>query len=216
MLIKPKLLLLNDNMKTGFIFFLIIMFFNIISCNNKRNVDKPNKLTTEMLQQQSYSLHFLDSIHCSNYYMESKWKIYIKYCDKKIVMDESGRKIKSPKFFGEADIYLQLAHIESDTLLGLLFEPVLLDSIPINHICFEDSSLKFSFYCSHYYNIKHNGFYGYGFENGMFIDSMKLNDFCNGVPNCNKKEFIEKNRNILNKWFIEEAIKRKFIHSFSE
>ncbi len=203
-------------MKTRFIFILTIVYFNIISCNNNKNADIPNRLKDEMLRQQVNSLHFLDSIGCSNFYTESKWKIYLKYCDKKIIRNESGRQIKSSKFLGEAEIFLESTHIESDTLLGLLFKPVLSDSIPINNICFEDSSLKFSFYCSHYYDIKHSKFYGYGFENGMFIDSMRLNDYCNGVPNCNKKVFIEKNRSILNKWFISEAVKRKFIDSFTE
>jgi hypothetical protein len=209
--IRRKLLQLNDNMKIAFSFIIMMILLSNVSCYNKRKEDNSTPLVKQMLQQQGDALHFLDSIHYSRYYKESKWKIYLKYCDKKIITDEYGIKLNSPMLLGETDIYLISAHIERDTLLGLLFKPILLDSIPVNHSCFEDSSVKSSFYISHFYDIKHNRFYGYGFENTTLIDSTILNDYCNGVKDCNKKEFIEKNRNMLNKWFVEEAVRRKFI-----
>lgn len=187
---------------------LIFILILIISCTDNRCVF----VSKDVVERDSISNKFMDSIGCSNLVIESKWKFYLKYCDKKIIKDGSGKLFEKLSFVGEANLYLFSASIHSDTLVNFLFDVILDDTVHINRsFQLEDTTMKYKYYTWHYCNLINKDFYGYGYDQIIKVDSLELNDYCNGVPNCNKKEFIETNRDILNPWFIQEAIRRKFI-----
>jgi hypothetical protein len=164
------------------------------------------------MNSQDKAISYLDSLHYITYYTDSKWKMYLKYCDKQIVKNDFGEEIKEPKYFGELPIFLTSARMENDSLLALTFESVLFDSIFVNNNSFKDSSLKYTFNRYLYYNIQRNSLYGYGIGSAICVDSMELNDYCNKVPKCDKKKFIEEHKNQLNEWFIKETVRRRFIN----
>lgn len=184
----------------------------LFSCNPKDKKQVAASITREIQGYENDAMNFIDSIEKRNLVNESKWKIYLKYCEKMIVQDEFGKKLDTPYYFGESEVYLREAHIEGDTLLAMLFIPTLYDTIQINYSCFEGNDMKFKFFNSHYYVLKEDRFYGYGYENGILIDSVELNDFCNGLIKCDKSSFISKNRRLFNDWFISEAIRRGIIY----
>jgi hypothetical protein len=186
------------------------IFLVSIGCRQSPKIMSKNNLSSEMNHYQDSFLKKLDSMGYTNYQVESKWKIYLKYCDKQIVLNASGDKINYNKYFGESSVLLRYAQLK-DSLLYLTFYSILDDSLNITCVCFNDHNYCYNFYLGHIYNVKTGRFYGYGLNNSEWLDSTTINDYCNKSPNCNKKEFVEKNRKRFDKWFIDEAVRRKFI-----
>ncbi|PZR02302.1 MAG: hypothetical protein DI539_27780 [Flavobacterium psychrophilum] len=72
-------------MKT--IFGIAFCFFVIQSCELKSEGKNDSEFIKKLKINQNKAVSYLDSLNCVDLYVESKWKIYLKYCDKKVVMD---------------------------------------------------------------------------------------------------------------------------------
>lgn len=198
--------------------YLLILVVILIACNQNDTINSNKVLEIkETIKKDSISYHFLDSLEYSGVNNLLKWKIYLKYCDEKIVRDENREYLLKQHYFGETDFYLFMTSLKKDSLLSIYYSFYLNDSIEVlkNNYQFEDSSMAYNFINHIYYNVNSKNIYGYGKNRFIELDisGKKIADYCNGVPNCDeeKKKFIIKNRNKLNKWFVEEAIKRGFI-----
>ncbi len=191
--------------------FLILMIF-LYGCNiNDRNTTTKLYLDS-LLNYQNNNLRYLDSLGYKSFYQESKWKIYLKYCDEIIDKDGEGNKLKKERLFGETNLVLRIAGCFKDSLIGIYFFSILDDTMNITEKSFKKKDLRYTLFLSHFRYLKNGQFFGYGVGDFAILnDSVKLNNYCNDVPKCNKIEFIEKNRTIFDKWFIEEAERRKFI-----
>lgn len=201
-------------MKNSYQYCIILLLVVFGSCLLKEKQKAPSIYIQETLKFHIQSKRFLDSLHYTKYYTESKWKMYLKYCDKKVCYDDYQKKSNTPVFFGELDMYLFSANIRDDTLLNFLFMIIINDTSSLGTSKpFCDTTMRHRLNHWHYWDIKNNKFYGYGFDQGVIIDSTELNDYCDGVPNCDsaKKHFIEAHKGELNPWFVSEAVKRGFI-----
>ena len=176
----------------------ILILINLLSCNCNRKVKESivNKQIQSIIQINESNLKYLDSLGFKNYLLESKWKMYLKYCD---VVIEKKDDISKNNFYGEADLLLFGKEIVNDTLLSLYFVPLIEDSLLFQEkFQFKNKNVVYSYYNWLLYDIKNHSFYGYMYDHGMEKDSSDINNYCNDIKICNKKEFIKINQKILN------------------
>jgi hypothetical protein len=175
---------------------LAILSISIVSCKNGHVKNKPLNVGNPRI---------IDSLGLNKYYDNARWLMYCKYCDEKVVC------LNDSITLGEATIVGNEVHLVSKDTLELGFDFISKDSAScIGHYDKEQAIIGVA------YNIENDSliyFLGAGVTKRFKV-------WCDTIP-CNNRlvlplqpeviAYIKKNRDKLDPWFRDEAIKRGVI-----